>query len=156
MKRSCLVIVLLLITVKSYSQVDLQKEIEALKQVDIEFSALSASHGMKEAFLTYIADDGILLRPYSLPITGYEAVKKFLDENGGGDFTLTWTPIYADVSIAGDMGYTYGVYDLSLKDSDGKDQLHRGTYVSIWKKDKFGKWKFTLDTGNPGLEPKKE
>jgi ketosteroid isomerase-like protein len=155
MKQLLFIVFLILFTAKAYSQLDLQSEFEALKKVDTEFSALSASHGMKEAFLTYIADDGVLLRPYSMPISGYDAVKKFLDENGGGDFTLTWTPLYADVSITGDMGYTYGVYDLSLKNSDGKDQLHRGTYVSIWKKDKFGKWKFTLDTGNPGLEPKK-
>lgn len=154
MKQLFLVVILLVITVKLYSQMELQKEIEALKQVDIEFSRLSEEKGMKEAFLAYISDDGVLLRPYSMPIAGYEAVKKSLEE-GGGDFTLTWSPLFADVSLSGDMGYTYGLYDLTIKDSNGAEQIHKGTYVSIWKKDNSGKWKFTLDTGNPGLEPKK-
>jgi hypothetical protein len=33
--------------------------------------------------------------------------------------------------------------------------VRKGTYVSIWKKDENGNWKWVLDTGNPGLEPKK-
>jgi len=154
MKQSFLIVILLLITGKAHSQVDRENEIEALKKVDIEFSGLSASHGMKEAFLAYISDDGVLLRPYSMPIAGYEAVKRSL-EQGSGDFTLTWVPLFADVSSSGDMGYTYGIYDLAIKDSVGAEQIHKGTYVSIWKKDKNGNWKFTLDTGNPGLEQKK-
>jgi ketosteroid isomerase-like protein len=32
-----------------------------------------------------------------------------------------------------------------------KDTVLRGTYVSVWKKQKDGKWKFMLDTGNEGI-----
>jgi ketosteroid isomerase-like protein len=27
----------------------------------------------------------------------------------------------------------------------------KGTYVTIWRKQKDGKWKFVLDTGNQGV-----
>lgn len=138
----------------TYSQMDIQKGKDALKQADTEFSDLSKEKGMKEAFLTYAADNAVLLRPYNMPIAGYEAVKNFLEE-GDSNFQLTWQPLYADISKSGELGYTYGTYILVFKDETGTEQTRVGTYVSIWKLDTSGKWKFVLDTGNPGLEPKK-
>jgi ketosteroid isomerase-like protein len=34
---------------------------------------------------------------------------------------------------------------------NSKDTVIYGTYTSIWKKEKNGKWKFVLDTGNEGI-----
>lgn len=127
---------------------------DVLKQVDIQFSNLSKEEGVKEAFLAFTAENGVLLRPFMMPVVGYDEVKKFMEE-GDSNFQLTWEPVYADVSTSGDMGYTFGLYTAVFKDSKGVEQTNRGTYVSIWKKDKEGNWKFVLDTGNPGLEPKK-
>lgn len=127
---------------------------DALKTVDIEFSDLSRQKGIKEAFLAYTAENGVLLRPFMMPVVGYDDVKKFMEE-GDSNFQLTWEPLYADVSASGEMGYTYGLYTGIYKDEKGVEQTTRGTYVSIWKKDKDGNWKFVLDTGNPGLEPRK-
>ena len=45
-----------------------------LIKTDRAFSGMSESEGMHKAFLTYIADDGVLLRDGSLPVTGKEAV----------------------------------------------------------------------------------
>jgi ketosteroid isomerase-like protein len=142
------------LSINLFSQVDLQKEKDALRQADIDFSNYSKEKGVRDAFLAYVAKDGVLLRPYTYPIEGFDAVKKFLNESDA-DFTLTWAPSYADVSLSGELGYTYGLYELTFKDEQGNTQLRKGTYVSIWKKNEAGKWKFTLDTGNPGLEPKK-
>ncbi|HAX49119.1 MAG TPA: DUF4440 domain-containing protein [Ignavibacteria bacterium] len=127
---------------------------DALKKVDLEFSNLSKEKGVKEAFLVYTAENGVLLRPFMMPVVGYDEVKKFMEE-GDNNFQLTWEPVYADVSASGEMGYTYGLYTAAYKDEKGVEQSTRGTYVSIWKKDKDGNWKFVLDTGNPGLEPRK-
>ncbi|MCI0715440.1 MAG: DUF4440 domain-containing protein [Chlorobi bacterium] len=141
------------VSANSLSQTDLQKEKETLKQVDIDFSNQSKEKGMREAFLAYAADNAVLLRPHSYPIEGLEEIKKFLgDENP--PFTLTWTPEFADVSVSGELGYTYGIYELTDKDENGNEIAHKGTYLSVWKKDKKGNWKWILDTGNPGLEPK--
>ena len=127
---------------------------DALKKADIDFSNLSRAKGVKEAFIAYTAENGVLLRPFMMPVVGYDAVKKFM-EDGDSNFQLTWEPLYADISTSGEMGYTYGLYTAVYKDEKGIEQSTRGTYVSIWKKDKDGNWKFVLDTGNPGLEPKK-
>ncbi len=138
----------------SQNIIDVEKGKQDIKQADIEFSDLSKEKGMHDAFLAFIADDGVLLRPYMMPVEGFNAVKKFLDE-GNTDFLLTWFPLFEDISISGELGYTYGTYELTYKDEQGISVTRKGTYVSIWKKDKEGKWKFVLDTGNPGTEPKK-
>lgn len=150
-----IVFLLALIQLIAYSQniIDLEKGRQDIEQADVDFSNLSKEKGMHDAFLAYIADEGVLLRPYMMPVVGYESVKKFLDE-GNTDFMLTWSPLFADISISGELGYTYGTYELTYKDEKGISVTRKGTYVTIWKKDKEGNWKFVLDTGNPGTEPK--
>jgi ketosteroid isomerase-like protein len=137
----------------AYSQSDIEKEKEALKQVDIEFSNLSLEKGMNFAFLNYAADGGVLLRPKSYPIEGIEKIKESLGDSDTS-FTLTWSPLFADISESLELGYTYGIYELTIKSSEANPQVHKGTYLTIWKKDKDGKWKFVLDTGNAGLGEK--
>ena len=154
MKNTIISILLLTAaTMLSFAQHDLNIEKEKIKQTDIEFSLVSKEKGMKEAFLSFIDENGALLRPYMMPVTGYDNVRKFLEE-GNTDFTLTWEPLFADVGTSLDLGYTYGIYELTYKDEAGAMQTRKGTYVSIWKKQSDGKLKFVLDTGNPGLEPK--
>jgi ketosteroid isomerase-like protein len=69
----------------------------------------------------------------------------FLDQK---DNHLTWTPVGADISASGDLGYTYGTFEFRSKDKDGKPIIEHGKYTSIWKKQKDGSWKVALDMGN--------
>lgn len=117
-------------------------------KTDKEFSEASRLHGMKKAFIEYIDNDGVLLRPDHSPIIGANAIE-YLSETNDSSYTLTWEPSSAQVSASGDLGYSYGIYNLQLQDT-----TLQGTYVSIWKKQKDGKWKFVLDTGNPGIKSK--
>jgi ketosteroid isomerase-like protein len=68
-------------------------------------------------------------------------------------FILSWEPLFADISKSNDLGYTYGVYKVQMDSPEGSTVDKEGTYVTIWKKDKNGDWKFVLDTGNQGLGP---
>ena len=136
------------------AQQNIDKEKEQLKKVDIDFSNLSKEKGMIHAFLSYAADDGVLLRPNIYPIEGIEKIKEALGDNDT-TFTLTWSPLFADIASSMELGYTYGIYELTIKNTEGEPKVHKGTYLSIWKKDKDGNWKFVMDTGNSGLEPKK-
>ena len=125
---------------------DLQKNsLHDIMETDMAFSSLSKLHGMKKAFIELIDNDGILLRPNHYPILGAEAID-YLTQTNDSAFSLIWKPSGGEVAASGDLGFTYGIYTLSLKDSTIK-----GTYVSIWKKQKDGKWKFVLDTGNEGV-----
>lgn len=122
-----------------------KKSLNEIMQTDRAFSEISRRHGMKKAFIEFIDNNGVLLRPNRYPIIGAEAID-YLTQTNDSSFSLTWKPAGGEVSSSGDLGFTYGVYALILKDS-----TINGTYVSIWKKQKDGNWKFVLDSGNEGL-----
>ena len=118
--------------------------LQEIQQTDIDFSNFSKEHGMRKAFLQYIDDDGILMRDNAMPIVGASAIDYIASRNDSS-ILLTWEPRGGDVAASGDLGYTYGVYE--MKDSAN---TQKGTYVTIWKKQPNGKWKFVLDSGNQG------
>ena len=81
-------------------------------------------------------------------ITGKVNIAKtmgFLDDK---DNHLSWTPVGADISASGDLGYTYGTYEFRSIGKDGKTSVEQGKYTSIWKMQKDGSWKVVLDMGN--------
>ena len=118
-----------------------------MMNTDREFSNMSKEKGMKSAFIEYIDSNGVLLRPNRLPIAGADAID-FLIQQNDTDYTLTWEPRNGAIAMSGELGYTYGIY--ALRPSI-KDTVIYGTYVSIWKKEKDGTWKFVLDSGNEGI-----
>jgi ketosteroid isomerase-like protein len=62
------------------------------------------------------------------------------------DFVLTWEPLKADAS--GDLGYTFGNWARKSKTAAGSDTTVYGNYVSIWKRQADGSWKYVFDSGN--------
>ena len=118
-------------------------------QTDRDFSDLSANKGMKTAFLSYAHDSVVMLRDNGMPIVGKFALEKQYEHFSDSTFTLIWEPLFADISQSGELGYSYGIFTLTPKDSSQKPE--QGTYCTIWKKDISGNWKFVLDTGNDGL-----
>ena len=120
---------------------------QEIMDVDISFSELSKEKGMNHAFETYVAKEGVLLRPASSPIVGKQSIVELLQKGNDEAIQLTWEPSDGRVSRSGDLGFTYGIYTLQLKDGT---QTMQGTYVSVWVKEE-GQWRFALDTGNEGL-----
>jgi hypothetical protein len=132
---------------KKNNTVGNEKDKIALLNADNAFSNLSAEKGMKNAFLEYIDSNGILLRPNVIPIAGADAVDYIIGLKDEG-YTMTWKPNDGAVAVSGELGYTYGSYILQ---PSTKDTVFYGTYVSIWKKQDDGKWKFILQSANEGL-----
>jgi ketosteroid isomerase-like protein len=123
-----------------------EQQLREIVDTDKAFSAASEKSGMKKAFLEYIADDAVLLRPGFLPIVEGDVIK-FLNGQEDTSFTMTWEPKGGDIASSGDMGYTYGVYKVATADT-----TLMGTYLNVWRKQDDGKWKFVIDTGNPGID----
>ena len=119
----------------------------ALMDADRSFSTLSEQKGMRNAFMEYMDSNAVLLRPNHLPIIGARTIEYLLEQNDSG-YTLKWQPHNAMVSRSADLGYTFGIWALQPK---GQDTVLYGTYVSIWKKQEYGTWKYVLDAGNDGL-----
>jgi ketosteroid isomerase-like protein len=119
-----------------------------LIKTDQQFSELSAKEGMHKAFLTFFADSGAMLRNNGYPIKGKKQLQEIYSARPDTGFILTWQPVFEKISLSGDLGYTYGYYKRTVKSSG---EVSRGSYVTIWEKQKDGSWKFVLDTGTEGL-----
>ena len=119
-----------------------------LLQTDRDFSAMSVKDGMFKAFLYYIDKDGVILRDNTFPEKGKETLATRFSGRTDTTFVLSWEPLSGNISVSGDLGYTYGLYTNTEKLTG---EISRGTYITIWKKQKEGNWKFVLDTGTQGL-----
>ena len=119
--------------------------LEDLFEVDRAFSKLSEETSIGEAFLFFAAEDAVILRENRMPIVGRTDIS-YLFEDVDGSVKLTWEPLDGDIANSGDIGYTYGTWELK-----NDTIVSRGTYVSIWKKQSDSEWRYVLDTGNEGL-----
>lgn len=112
---------------------------------DIAFSDMSRQVGIKKAFMEYMSDEGVLLRPGHVPIIGAVAID-YLSQVNDKDYVLSWKPSGGEIAKSGEMGFTYGIYELKIN-----DETIKGTYVNVWKKQRSGTWKYVLNNTNQGL-----
>lgn len=117
-----------------------EKALIEMQKADIAFSEYSKLKGMHKAFLQYIADDAVLLQSNTIPIIGADAIL-FIANMNDANLELTWNPLGGEVASSGEMGYTYGTFFLK----NDTTTMQQGSYVTIWKKQPDGKWKFVLE-----------
>jgi ketosteroid isomerase-like protein len=130
---------------KGWPMADVEAERAALLTVDRAFSEGSASRGVVAAFQSYAADDLRLYRPDAFPVIGKSAIRDVLAKRSG---QLTWQPTAAEASRSGDLGYTYGTFELRQPGASG-ELIESGSYVRIWRKQPAGAWRVVLDITNP-------
>ena len=120
---------------------------EELRKMEAAFDKATLERGL-DGFMSFFADDGVILMPNVGPVKGREAIRKTKESSfAKPGFTLRWKPEYADIAASGDLGYTYGPYTLTFTGADGKQVKRTGRYFTIWKKQKDGSWKVMLDNG---------
>jgi len=145
-----LLLLILFIASRCNSSIERLSLEDELLEVDRAFSNLSKEKGMNHAFMNYLAEEGVLLRPNKMPLVGRDKIMESFSRPDTS-FSLTWEPLFADVAESGELGYSYGIYKVEMYAPDGSPITSEGTYVSVWKKNEAGEWKFVLDTGNQGL-----
>jgi len=118
----------------------------ALLGADQAFSRACEEKGAMDSYLAYATDDVRLFRDDKFPFIGKQTMREALGLMAG---TLKWQPAKADVSSAGDLGYTYGLAEFKANGADVK----YFNYLKIWKKQSNGAWKIVLDVFNPCPPP---
>lgn len=116
-----------------------------LLDADKGFADMCRQLGMKKAFMEYIDNEGVLLRANHPPVFGADAID-FLSLVNDSAYSLSWKPSNAIIAHSGELGYTYGIYELSTPDT-----VYKGTYVNIWKRKNNGVWKLMLDSRSEGI-----
>lgn len=115
-----------------------------LVAADEAFSRMSLEKGLNEAFIFFAADSVIKMREGLFPVTGKAEMTRLYRERPDTGMILTWKPQRAEVSRSGELGYTFGDWQLRMKSAD--TTLY-GNYISVWKKQPDGTWKYILDAG---------
>jgi ketosteroid isomerase-like protein len=116
------------------------------------FAATSLNRGYRDAFLEWLADDGVLFRP--LPRNG----KEVFSAAPPNPATLAWQPAFAEVSADGDLGYTYGPWEFRPPpDSTGappdSTSIAHGTFVTVWQRQPDRAWRVAVDIGATHARP---
>lgn len=121
---------------------------EELMEVDRAFNARAQEVGVPAAFVEFAAEDAVMYRNGRDPVVGKEAIARLL---AGEEATiLIWKPLTADIAASGDLGYTRGSFVLAQPpggDDSAPGGKLEGYYVSIWKKQADGSWKWVFDSG---------
>ncbi len=126
-----------------------ESDTSAIMKADIDFCEYSKKEGFYKAFLKY-ADEGIIkLSDGSYPMVGKKEVEKLYGDKSGTK-ELIWAPVYGEVAQSGELGYTWGQWHFT-----DRDTTYYGKYFTVWKKQENGSWKVALDGGNSTPPPKK-
>ncbi len=113
-----------------------------LKKADQDWAQAAGSKNIDQ-FMSFIADDAYVSGPNGKWVHGKQAIRDLLSKMlADPNFKLSWTVESADVSK--DMGYTRGTFT----GSQGNQPIS-GSYTTVWKKDKSGKWLAEVDIAAP-------
>jgi ketosteroid isomerase-like protein len=114
--------------------------LQSLWNAEKDFAQMATEKGTREAFLANLTDDGVIFQPG--PVKG----KEYWQKQEPSESKLSWYPVFAEVSRAGDLGYTTGPWEFKKSPSDEKPSAY-GQFLSIWKKQSDDSWKVVLDGG---------
>jgi ketosteroid isomerase-like protein len=120
-----------------------QAGIKEILDADRAFAAVAVREGVGAAFATFAAEDARVFLARLPVVAGREAVIGQYAQ-WDSDVKLTWAPQGANVAARGDMGYSWGRWTIT---QTGKGPAE-GHYVSVWRRDGEGAWKFSAHIGN--------
>lgn len=119
--------------------------LDSLVAAERAFVRTSVEQGVRDAFLAYLAEDGVIFSP--LATNG----RQVWESRAPLAATLVWEPVFAEVSAAGDLGYTTGPWE--LRPNDPQRPTGYGHYVSVWQKQADGAWRVAVDIGIAHARP---
>ncbi len=141
----------LLSTISCHHRIDIDAAKAELLQVAEQFNKENTEIGYIEGYNKYMADDALILPPGEQPIKGKEV---YLAQMKGEELVgqLEGDVVGVEVSVSGDMGWTYGRWVFTVQDSTGNPVVSYGKYLCTWAK-VDGQWKMTSNIWNSNPKP---
>ena len=127
----------------------LKAEVAAMEDA---FCAMAKEHGLLAAFSHFAAPDVAFIDTDPRKWHGAEAVQERIGPDKPG-VSLTWSAMFTDVSDDGTLGYNYGRYEFRGPGPDGQERVGTGFFLTIWKRQPDGSWKYVMDNGAPDRPP---
>lgn len=114
-------------------------------KIEKDFEKLVAQKGLAEGFYQFADSNAVIKREHDTLIIGKSNIKNYYSNPKYQNATVTWSPDAITVSDGGDMACSYGKYVWTFKDTSGKEQILKGVFHTVWKKQKDGSWKYIWD-----------
>jgi len=149
-KLICLTLLLAFVSLAFSQQAKEKSALQSMVDTELAFAQMAAEQGIRPSFMAFIAEDGILFRPRA--VKGKQWMIDHPVPPSDQHPLLSWYPAVAEVARAGDMGYTTGPWEFKNDIHDVKPVAF-GNFLTVWKKQADGSWKFAIDLGISGPQP---
>ena len=114
---------------------------------DRAFAARAGEVGTAQAFREFAdPDEGKMWPTGGEPVVGADAIHRFMGGDSPQTGRLLWEPAEAVVAESGELAATWGRSRYVPDDRDKPERV--GRYLSVWRKDEDGRWRFLWDLGN--------
>lgn len=133
------------------AEVNVEAARAQLLNAERDFLKSAQTSGIVKAFAKHANIDARLHREGVPPILGREAITQFLVKAA---FTQTWETSFADVAQSGDLGYTYGSYEMK-EANNSNGVMEKGYYARVWKSDDNNQWQVVMEVTD-ALPPEKK
>ena len=137
-------------------KLSVQSEIEnaksEIRKTDSSFCIRSIEKGFSYALIEFADSEVIKLNDGEFPVLGIEKLKSKLAGREKDESVISWKPLKITVSNSCDFGYSFGNWEYKTRTLE-RDTIYYGNYVTIWKKQMDGSWKYVLDGGNNTPKP---
>jgi ketosteroid isomerase-like protein len=122
---------------------------DGLMRLDRQWAVAASSDDLQAVF-SFWSEDAEIYSPGRPPAIGIEEIRKFVEMRRAlPGSMISWEPKVAEVSASGDLGYTRGTYEMTVPDAKGGPATVKGTYVSLWRREKSTMWKCFLEIHSP-------
>jgi ketosteroid isomerase-like protein len=126
--------------------------VDVIRAADVAFSRDAGRLGAGEAFGRFASPDAQIFSAAGEFITGPDAITASFGPSAGNS-SFTWQPVYAEMSAAGDLGFTVGNATVTAERDDGNTVVRYSKYLTVWKRQRDGGWKYVVDGGNARPSP---
>lgn len=118
---------------------------EEMMRLEGEFFQAARNQGGHAAYVAHMADSCRIHRRGIFPILGREPAGKYFA--GQKLSVMQWEGIDGGVSASGELGYTYGRYEIK-KTENGAEGTEKGYFTRVWKRDGKGNWELVVEVTN--------
>lgn len=150
MKKLICLLLLGFVSLGFAKRVQEESALQAMVDTERAFAKMSEEQGTRAAFMAFIADDGILFRPTA--VKGKQWMTEHPLPPSDKRSLLSWYPAIAGIARAGDLGYSTGPWEFK-SDIDDAKPVAWGHFLTVWKKQADGQWKFAIDLGISHPQP---
>jgi len=118
----------------------------AIAAAESAFAAHSVREGMRAAFMSHFAEDGVTVRD------GWVVSNAYLAGQPNPPIVLDWRPVHVEAAASGDFGLSTGPWKITSVAKPEAPPTY-GQFVSIWKREPGQPWRVAVDLGIAHPQP---